>query len=41
MKKYKRAAILIIIHGDIMELGGCLALIPVLAYGIDKANVGS
>lgn len=40
MKKYKIAAILIIIHGGIMELGGCLALIPFLIYGTDKANVG-
>lgn len=33
MKNYKIAAILMIIHGGIMELGGCLALIPVLTYG--------
>lgn len=30
MKKYRIAAILMIIHGGFMEIGGCLALIPVL-----------
>ena len=29
-----------IIHGGFMELGGCLALIPVLLSGSDKFNVG-
>ncbi|TFZ41207.1 hypothetical protein E4100_03665 [Soehngenia longivitae] len=40
MKKYKIAAILMIIHGGIIELGGFLALIPVILYGTDKVNVG-
>ncbi len=30
MKKYKAAAILMIIHGGFMEIGGCLAMAPVL-----------
>jgi len=30
MKKYKIAAILMIIHGGFMEIGGCLALVPIL-----------
>lgn len=29
-----------IIHGGFMELGGCLALIPVLALGSDSFNAG-
>ncbi len=33
LKKYKVAAMLMIIHGGFMELGGCLALIPVLIFG--------
>ena len=32
MKKYKTAAILMIIHGGLMELGGCLALLPMLLF---------
>jgi uncharacterized membrane protein (DUF2068 family) len=40
MKKYKIASILMIIHGGFMEIGGCLALIPVLALGSDNFNVG-
>lgn len=38
IKKYKTAAILMIVHGGV-ELGGCLALIPVLAFGSDTVNV--
>lgn len=30
MKKYKAAAILMIMHGGFMEIGGCLAMAPVL-----------
>ncbi len=40
MKKYKIASILMIIHGGIMELGGCLALIPVLISGAEEFNMG-
>lgn len=36
MKKYKIAAILMIIHGGFMEIGGILAMIPALMFGIDK-----
>ena len=30
MRNYKIASIIMIIHGGFMEIGGCLALIPVL-----------
>jgi uncharacterized membrane protein (DUF2068 family) len=40
MKKYRIAAILMIIHGGLMELGGCLALIPVLEIGHDSMDIG-
>lgn len=40
MKKYKIAAILMIIHGAFMEIGGCLAVIPVLVLGNDKFDIG-
>lgn len=33
MKKYKIAAILMIAHGGMMEIGGCLCLIPALVLG--------
>lgn len=39
MKNYKIASILMIIHGGFMEIGGCLALIPVLALGSNSFNV--
>lgn len=39
MKKYRIAAILMIIHGGLMEVGGCLALIPVLVIGTDKIQM--
>jgi len=31
MNKYKISAILMIIHGGVMEIGGCLMLLPALA----------
>lgn len=40
MKKYKIAAILIIIHGGFMELGGVLCMIPALILGTDKFDIG-
>lgn len=40
MKKYKLAAILMIIHGGFMEVGGCLAIIPALIMGSDKFDIG-
>lgn len=39
MKNYKLAAILMIIHGGFMELGGSLALIPVLILRKDNVNI--
>ena len=33
MKKYKIASVLMIIHGGIMEIGGCLSLIPIFLLG--------
>lgn len=40
MKKYKIAAILIIIHGGFMEIGGVLCMIPALILGTDKFDIG-
>lgn len=40
MKKYRIAAILMIIHGGLMELGGIFAMIPALLIGTDKYDVG-
>lgn len=40
MKKYKIAAILMIIHGGFMEVGGILAMIPALMFGTDKFDIG-
>ena len=39
MKKYKIASLLMFIHGAFMEIGGCLALIPVFVIGSDKFDV--
>ncbi len=39
MKKYKIAAILMMIHGAFMEIGGCLCLIPIFIMGSDKFNI--
>lgn len=40
MKKYKIAAILMIIHGGFMEIGGILAMIPALMFETDKFDIG-
>lgn len=40
MKRYKIAAILMIIQGAFMEIGGCLAIIPALILGSDKFDIG-
>lgn len=40
MKKYKIAAILMLVHGGFMELGGIFAMIPALLIGTDKYDVG-
>ena len=39
MKKHKIAAILMIIHGGFMEVGGILAMIPALMFGTDKFDM--
>ena len=40
MRKYKAAALLMILHGGLMELGGCLAFLPVMAFGGDSFDMG-
>lgn len=40
MKKYKIAAVLMIIHGGFMEIGGCFAIIPALILGSDRFDIG-
>jgi uncharacterized membrane protein (DUF2068 family) len=40
MKKYKIAAIIMIIHGGFMELVGVLCMIPALLLGNDKFDIG-
>ena len=40
MKKCKMAAILMIIHGGCMELGGVFCMIPALAIGTDRFDIG-
>ena len=40
MKKYKSAALLMIIHGGCMELGGVLCIIPALIAGTAKFDIG-
>ena len=40
MKKYKIAAILMMIHGGFMELGGIFAMIPALLIGTDQYDIG-
>lgn len=40
MKKYKSAALLMIIHGGCMELGGVFCIIPALIAGTDKFDIG-
>ena len=39
MRNYKIAAVLMIVHGGLMELGGCLALIPVVILGSDRIDM--
>ncbi len=39
MKKYRVAAILMIIHGGFMELGGVFAMIPALLMGTDQYDI--
>ena len=39
MKKYKTAAILMLIHGGLMELGGCLVLLPMVLFGEGSADM--
>lgn len=40
MKKYRIAAMLMIIHGGFMEIGGVLCMIPALMLGTDKFDIG-
>lgn len=40
MKKYKIASGLMLIHGALMEIGGCLCLIPVLIAGGETSGIG-
>lgn len=40
MKKYKIAAVLMIIYGGFMEIGGCFAIIPALILGSDRFDIG-
>lgn len=39
MKKYKIASVLMIIHGALMEIGGCFCLIPVFILGADRFDI--
>lgn len=41
MKKYTIAAILMIIHGGIMEIGGCLSLLPILFIQNESFNMAN
>ena len=40
MKKYKIVAVIMIIHGGFMEIGGIFAMIPALLIGTDKYDIG-
>lgn len=40
MKKYRIAAILMIMHGGFMEIGGVLCMIPAFMLGTDKFDIG-
>lgn len=40
MKKYRIAAVLMIIHGGFMEIGGVLCMIPAFILGTDKFDIG-
>lgn len=40
MKKYRIAAVLMIIHGGFMEIGGVLCMISALMLGTDKFDIG-
>ncbi len=39
MKRYKLAALLMIIHGGCMEIGGVLCAVPALLLGADKFDI--
>jgi len=40
MKNYRIAAIIMIVHGALMEIGGCLALIPALLSPDADIDIG-
>lgn len=39
MKRYKLAAVLMLIHGGFMEIGGCMCLIPIFVLGSDRFEI--
>ena len=39
MKKYRLAASVMLLHGALMEVGGCLCLIPVFVMGSDTFDI--
>jgi hypothetical protein len=39
MKRYKIAAILLIIHGGIFEIGGFLSIIPIILFGNNTPEI--
>lgn len=41
MRKYKIAAVLMIMHGGFMELMGVMLFIPIMIWGIDKIDMAS
>lgn len=41
VKRYKIAAALMFLHGAVMEIGGCLALVPILLLGQEAAGTSS
>lgn len=41
MKKYKIAAIIMIIHGGIIEIGACLSIITILIFDFNKIDLNN
>lgn len=40
MRRYRIAAMLMMIHGGVIEIGGVFAMIPALIWGADRFNIG-
>lgn len=40
MKKYKIASILMLFHGELMELGGTVLAMPLVLWGSDAMDIG-